>query len=154
MKLLLKFNKLVIPPVEIVLENFRNCKRSDDIWYSPPFYSRVGGYKLCLGVYANGFAAEKGKHVSVFVYLMRGEFDDDLKWPFFGTITMHLENTRSYKPQCSRRILPLNVAVDGKPTEEKNIVGRAYDFISHRDLGSYSDELVFCISDINEFGTM
>ena len=30
----------------------------------------------------------KGSHVSVFIELMRGEFDRELNWPFQGSITV------------------------------------------------------------------
>ena len=47
---------------------------------------------MCLKVYANGLGDDKGTHVSVFTYLMKGENDDNLKWPFRGTITVTLLN--------------------------------------------------------------
>ena len=62
----------------------------DDEWYSPPFYSLLRGYKMYLQVHCNGRGAGKGTHVSVFVHLMRGEFDDKLKWPFRGEVTVQL----------------------------------------------------------------
>jgi len=57
-----------------------------DNWYSPPFYTHPQGYKMCLSVVANGSGDGKGTHVSVFAYLMRGDFDDHLKWPFQGRV--------------------------------------------------------------------
>ena len=53
------------------------------------------GYKMCLNVSANGDDDSKGTHVSsvsVFIHLMHGEFDDNLKWPFWGKITLQLLN--------------------------------------------------------------
>ena len=47
---------------------------------------------MCLNVYANGFGDGKGRHVSVFTCLMKGENDDNLKWPFRGTIAVTLLN--------------------------------------------------------------
>ena len=45
---------------------------------------------MCLAVYANGWAEGRSKCISVYVHLMRGEFDDKLEWPFRGDIHMQL----------------------------------------------------------------
>ena len=43
---------------------------------------------MCIRVDAND--SDAGTHVSVFVYLMRGEYDSRLVWPFRGDITIQL----------------------------------------------------------------
>ena len=77
------------------MTDYSQHKRDDDSWYSPPFYTGLGGYKMCLRVDPNGCINGAGTHVSVFVYLMRGEHDDQLKWPFQGDITVQLLNQKS-----------------------------------------------------------
>ena len=72
--------------------NFEKHKKVGDNWYSPPFYFHIGGYKMCLRVYANGTDSDGATHVPVFRYLNRGEYDDQLKWPFRGAITIQLLN--------------------------------------------------------------
>ena len=47
---------------------------------------------MCLRVDANGHKDGAGTHVSVYMYLMRGEHDDKLTWPFRGDITIQLVN--------------------------------------------------------------
>ncbi len=76
------------PPV-LTMTNFQQHKRDGDEWFSPPVYTHHQGYKFSLKVYANGCSTGKGTHVSVGVYFMRGEFDDSLKWPFRGVISIH-----------------------------------------------------------------
>ena len=71
------------------MDNFDIMKKQWTEWYSPPLYSHFGGYKMCLKEDAND---GKGTHVSVFACLMKGENDDNLKWPFRGTITVTLLN--------------------------------------------------------------
>ena len=148
---LMMFNKLVVPPLDIVMDKFRKRRRSDNDWYSPPFYSHLGGYKMCLNVCANGYGEVKGTHVSVFVCLMKGEFDDDLKWPFSGKITIQLKGMLKNEPKKVQKTLTLgNDNVLHRPTtEELNSSGLGYDIISHRDLyaGNYlmNDKVVFCI---------
>lgn len=79
-------------PVEFKLEKFEQHKLENDSWQSPPFYSHLQGYKMCLVVNANGHGSSQGEHVSVWVHLMQGEFDDSLKWPFKGEVTFQLLN--------------------------------------------------------------
>ena len=74
------------------MSKYSKHKRDDDTWYSPPFYTGPGGYKMCLVVYANGRCDGAGTHMSVFISLMRGEHDDKLTWPFRGDITIQLVN--------------------------------------------------------------
>ena len=75
-----------IGPVEFTMTNFEQHKNNEE-WYSPPFYTHPHGYKMCLCVYPNGFGSGKGTYFGVTVRLIRGEFDDHLKWPFRGNIT-------------------------------------------------------------------
>ena len=47
---------------------------------------------MALEVDANGYDNGKGTHVTVFIYLLDGEYDDRLKWPFIGKVTITLLN--------------------------------------------------------------
>lgn len=58
--------------------------------YSPPFYTSPQGYKMCLRINPNGVEGYSGKCVSVFVHMMRGDYDDFLPWPFQGHIYITL----------------------------------------------------------------
>ena len=75
---------------EFTMTGFEEYKRDDDIWYSPHFYTHPGGYKMCLKVYANGNKDGKSTHLTVRICMMKGDFDDWLKWPFRGNITVEL----------------------------------------------------------------
>ena len=138
------------PPVDIIMDDFEKHKKSNDIWYSPPFYTHLGGYRMCLRVYANGNGDGKGTHVSVFVSLMRGKFDDLLKWPFHGKVTIQLKKN---DPPHYQIILPLNDDTLNiyvcKPTEERNPSLGYRQYLSHSDLraGGYlkDHKLVFCV---------
>ena len=126
-------------PTELTMTNFEQHKTDDDEWYSPPFYTHPQGYKLCLSVFANGEGKGKGTHVSVGACLMRGEFDDHLKWPFQGHVTIAMLNQLEDNNHIARTISFT------KTTEAKHI-GRVTDgerapngwgystFIPHTDL--------------------
>ena len=60
--------------------------------YSPAFYTHPHGYRLCVRVNPKGVGNGKGTHVSIFTYLVFGRFDDYLKWPFRGSVTIQLVN--------------------------------------------------------------
>ena len=77
------------PPVDIILPDIQS-KKPGEKWCSAPFYSHPGGYKMCLTIYPRGVGAGEGTHVSVFANLMKGDFDDQLKWPFIGNVLVKL----------------------------------------------------------------
>ena len=79
-------------PNAFKLTKYAEHKSNNDHVYSPPFFSSPGGYKLCIKVHTNGFASGKGTHLSVYVYLMRGDNDNHLPWPFTGTVKVELLN--------------------------------------------------------------
>lgn len=58
--------------------------------YSPPFYTSRFGYKMCARIYFNGDGMGKGKYVSLFFVIMRGQYDSLLKWPFQQKVTLML----------------------------------------------------------------
>ena len=78
--------------IELTLTNFEQHQLNDDHWVSQPFFTHPQGYMMCLRVTANGQGSGKGTHITVGVYLMKGEFDDQLEWPFRGDITIQLLN--------------------------------------------------------------
>ena len=82
------------PPI-FKFVKFEERKADKAIVCSPPFYTNSGGYKLCIQVRADGHTpvcTGRGSHVSVLVFLMRGENDDHLSWPFTGTVKIELLN--------------------------------------------------------------
>lgn len=117
-----------IRPADMYLTDFDRRKLSDERWRGPPFYTHLGGYKMCLVVDANGTANGKGTHVSVFVYLMAGEHDDELKWPMRAEVTIQMCNQRneSYHwqetvhfndqapPESTERVVGRNKAPKGR----------------------------------------
>ena len=92
---------------EFTMTGFEEYKREYAIWYSPHFYTHPGGYKMCLRVVANGDAHGKSTHLSAYICLMRGEFDDQLKWPFRGDITFEILNQENHGDPCSK-VLPFD----------------------------------------------
>ena len=63
-----------------------------NVQYMSPFNTHSLGYRMCIEVHTNGDGDGKGTHLSIFTCLMRGLFDDYLKWPFRGDITIQIIN--------------------------------------------------------------
>ena len=130
-----------VPPWVVKMEGFQEKKESDEKWFGDPVYSHFGGYKMCLCVYANGNGNGKSTHVSAFVFLMRGDNDDNLAWPFKGTIKVSLLNQledgqhHTKEPWSPDENVP--EVTSGRVTEKK-IAGSGWgqsQFIHYEGLG-------------------
>ena len=140
------------PPCYVAIYNFSQHKKDGDRWYSTPFYSGSQGYKMRLRVYANGHKDGAGTHVSVYVQIIQGEYDDTLRWPYTGAVTYEIINWKDDSNQVKRRVdfSTEGAIADGcgkKPTGKKNNKGRGYSqFLSHNEL--YGSKIQYIINDI------
>ena len=75
------------------MDKFKHHRRKNKEWYSEPFHTHPRGYKMRIRIDAKGF--ESSKFVSLYICIMRGEYDDELSWPFHGKITILLLNQRA-----------------------------------------------------------
>ena len=55
--------------------------------YSPPFFTSLHGYRMCLRLYLDGDGQGKGTHISLFLVIMKSDYDDLLTWPFKQKVT-------------------------------------------------------------------
>ena len=85
-------------PYEFVFDNYARRCQNPELWFCAPFYTHNNGYKMCVRVAPQGLGNGEGTHVSVHSYLMKGEHDDMLVWPFRGAITIQLLN--QLKDEC------------------------------------------------------
>ena len=97
----------VYPPCILTMPNYSQQKKDTDEWFSPPFYTGPGGYRMCLRVRGIGQGSGLGSHVSVFVHLMRSENDDKLKWPLTGEVRVQVVNLREDKNHVELKV-PFN----------------------------------------------
>ncbi|CAF3652324.1 unnamed protein product [Adineta steineri] len=58
--------------------------------YSSPFYLYPHGYKVCFRLFVNGDLKGRNTHMSMFLAIMRGKYDADLRWPFSLKVTFSL----------------------------------------------------------------
>ena len=88
----------------MIMTNFEQHKMNNDHWVSQPFFTHTQGYKMCLRVTANGQGSGKDTHITVGIYLMKGEFDEKLVWPFRGDITIQLLNQQGSSEHYTRTV--------------------------------------------------
>ena len=65
-----------------VLVQQSQAKKEKEKLCSPPFYTGQYGYKLRAEAFLNGLGQGKGSHLSLYVVIMKGEYDAILPWPF------------------------------------------------------------------------
>ena len=77
---------------QFTISDYSKRKQFNNEYYSPPFTTSPQGYRLCLNVSANGYGSGKGSHLSIYAFIMKGQHDDRLQWPFTGTVIIELLN--------------------------------------------------------------
>ena len=122
--------------------NFNTKKITKQGFFSPPFFTSRSGYKVCVRVDANGSGSGEGTHVSVYAYLMKGDNDASLTWPFTGTVTIELLNQLE---DDNHDEVSFTFPAEEKAGRRVFIDGRAIDgygiprFISYDNLGYQPD---------------
>ena len=132
------------PPCCFIMPNFSKHKSDDKVWFSQPFYSAPGGYKLCLRVRAYGRGSGTGTHVSVYVHLMKGENDHQLEWPFEHNVTYAILNWK----RDEDHVIKTTLFEDAEASDKERVTsgkvatsGRGQPrFLSHASLYDSSDE--------------
>ena len=103
---------------------------------SRPYYIAHPGYKVCLQAYPNGYQHGASTHLSLFLKIMRGCYDNELTWPYplMYTITV-LDQQPGGKNVSRSQDPPISSAGAAnsfrKPTSESNVAWGWHEFISH-----------------------
>jgi len=102
--------------------------------HSVPFYTGIPGYKMCLRVNLNGVDSGASTHISMFIHLMQGEFDNFLPWPFPGKITLMAVDQSENDPLHVTETLVARPGLQAflRPKTARNHKGYGYvEMISH-----------------------
>lgn len=94
--------------------------------FSPPFYTSQYGYKLKLKAYLNGRDRGRGKHLSLYIIIMKGAYDTLLDWPYNMKVTFYLLDQGDARQHRSHTLspnlsLPNIKVVFNKPTGKENL---------------------------------
>ena len=119
------------------------------------FFTGNPGYRMRVRVYLGGKGSGLGTHISVFTTILNGPSDDQLVWPFYGSVTVRLCSWHDKTVFCQKVIYyGKNVALEhtrqtfnwGDSTTEWGIE----EFIAHNEVNAYlqDDSLLFELREV------
>jgi TNF receptor-associated factor 3 len=114
--------------------------------YSQPFYTSRYGYKLCARVYLNGDGVGRGSHISFFLVVMQGDYDELLSWPFRQRVTLCLMDQRTQRRHLADTFRPdPSSSSFQKPTSPMNVASGCPLFVPHSTVEA--DDSPFLVND-------
>ena len=131
-------------PVIIRFSDFEIKKDDDEDWYSDPFFTSNGGYKMELNVVPDGNDNGAGTHISVYLYMCQGPNDDKLKWPMRKRLRVRLLNQMKDSYHHSEEHF---ISAKRSTTNGNRWVWYAHEFISHFDLDCLFTSTEFLVND-------
>ena len=93
---------------------------------SEPFYSSINGYKMKVSFYPRGTKSNKNGYLSVFLVIMKGEYDEALSWPFRHKVVFTLIDQKrdpEKRSNSSMELIPdpsRHAKSCAKPTQVEN----------------------------------
>ena len=117
---------LSLPPYYFNMLNANRFLECNTQFNSAPFYSHPGGYKMNVSIRSN---VKNSNYLNVYVLILRGEFDDHLKLPFDGEVTVQAYN-RTLERWDKEEKIQLNKEECGL-----DIVGRQIDILYYAGWG-------------------
>ncbi|KAI1896916.1 hypothetical protein AGOR_G00099800 [Albula goreensis] len=113
------------------------CKGHTPPMLSTPFYTSRSGYKLSARAYLNGDGPGRGTHLSLYLVMMRGDFDSLLPWPFRQAVTLTVLDQSGARDDISDFFRPDTASSSfQRPTSEMNVASGFPCFVSHGNLES------------------
>ena len=110
------------------IDHFKSRRRqvvngSINALHSAPSYTKPQhGYKFCLRMYPNGDGIGAGTHLSLFIVIMKSDYDCLLPWPFNNSVKFMLINQRDRSKDLVEKMVPhKNSASFQQPSKEMNI---------------------------------
>ena len=103
---------------------------------SSPFYRC--GYKCKMSINPNGLSSGENTHLSVYLIIMKGEYDATLTWPFDKNFTFTLidqqENEHNRENIVESTALDPKSSSFARPVKEQNLGWGYPKFVSHEKL--------------------
>ena len=103
---------------------------------SSPFYRY--GYKCKLGIYPNGFDSDENTHLTVYLVIMKGEYDATLTWPIDKKLTFTLIDQQENEHVRQNIVMSLTsdpkLSSFARPVKEENSGWGLSNFVSHEEL--------------------
>ena len=118
-------------------EVLRKAKAGEETRISnDPFYDY--GYKFQLVLWPNGLGKGKNTHVTLFISILKSDYDAMLPWPFHKKVTFTLIDQQQEEKDkmniVQSFIADPNLKNFARPEEYSNIGEGLCTFVSHTDL--------------------
>ena len=92
-------------PIRLSVNNFTKLRANHGAWVSAPFYTHPRGFKIRLQVHPRPIpSGSSGFAMSVYLFLMKGEYDSTLQFPLALTIAIQLLSVNK-RVSSSQRIV-------------------------------------------------
>lgn len=127
--------------------------RNNHEFFSPAFYTHRYGYKLQVSAFLNGNGSGEGTHLSIYIRVLPGEYDNLLEWPFSYKVTFsimdqsdpslskpqHITETFNPDPNWKNFQKPSGATGGGgggsRDSMDESMLGFGYPkFISHEEI--------------------
>ncbi len=144
-KLVQEFNtRIFIWKINDFSDILRQAKTGEkNVIESVPFFTdrtESYGYKIKVEIYPNGDESGENTHLTLYIVVMKGEYDAILPWPFKKKVKLTLIDQQ--EDQAKRKNITDHFTPDddpecfARPVNEENIGNGWYKFISHKELNS------------------
>lgn len=115
--------------------------------HSAPCFTKRYEYKFCGRLYLNGDGIGKCSHLSLFLVVMKSEYDNLLDWSFNKHVMFRLINQENYEKSIQESFLPDSSSSSfQKPVREMNVAAGCPLFITKKKLydeGFVKDNCIF-----------
>lgn len=120
--------------------------------HSAPCFTKRFGYKFCTYLYLNGDGVGKDTHVSLFIVIMKSEYDALLEWPFQQKVTFNLLNHENKNDSVKKSMIPdANSPSFKRPRKEMNLAAGFPLFVSKERLENFVvDDSIFIETAVGE----
>ena len=100
-----------------IREKIQNAKlRNENAIISDTFYNTRPGYNLSLKIFPNGDGPTKDKYISIYIVINKGDYDDEVSWPFKCKIRLVLLSSINVALNLRHSMIPdYNTACYGRP---------------------------------------
>ena len=103
-----------------------------------PFYTESHGYKVKISLFPNGCSAGENNYLSIFIVILKGEFDAILPWPWSGRVRFTLidqqENVNPLNPDSLVHYWQHLLCTFARPKNEETAKIGLHKFMSHSEL--------------------
>ncbi|CAJ0963775.1 unnamed protein product, partial [Mesorhabditis belari] len=123
--IVMKFSSQLVWRIDNYRKHFETAKKGRiPVIYSPPFHSHRHGYKMCAVLAPFGEGKAVREYASIFVSILKDEYDGILPWPFQCPITItwiNQDETHQNKIETLiPKAVPENEPFLGRPPTERN----------------------------------